>query len=308
MREVLDRIFKAHGLGRVGHVTRPVDGRNNLIYIVDNRLVVRFDGLTSADTTDPELTTRFAGEAWVYRALAGHGLPTPNVLVIDDSREIAPMPYIVMSFLAGRAAIDSPELTARQLQTLAFDVGQFLARMHNVMSFDRFGKWHQLHDGSHWATWARWPAAFFDHYAQWSDELGGAASPDLVRDLRALVDDARPAFEQVTQGVIAHRDGHPGNVLQVGGRLTGVVDFEWWMAADPACDFAVDDQWAALGDGCVGAMYDGYTSIRPLTAGHAAKTRVYNLLRDFDDVVTSYAAGDHAASRAAARKLRAKLG
>ncbi|NOG48802.1 MAG: phosphotransferase [Chloroflexi bacterium] len=123
MREVLDRIFKAHGLGRAGHVTRPVDGRNNPIYIVDNRLVVRFDGLTSADTTDPELTTRFAGEAWVYRALAGHGLPTPNVLVIDDSREIAPMPYIVMSFLADARRLTARSSTARQLPDVSVRCG-----------------------------------------------------------------------------------------------------------------------------------------------------------------------------------------
>ncbi|MBK9121915.1 MAG: phosphotransferase [Chloroflexi bacterium] len=308
MREYLDAILEAHGLGRAGHVTRPADGCNNPIYVIDDRYVVRFDGLFSADETDPEITTRFAGEAWVYETLRKFDLPVPDVLALDDRRTVAPMPYMVMTYVPGRAAIESTALTARQRQAVARDVGQFLARMHNAMSFDQFGKWHQLQDGTHMAAWAEWPTSFLERYVDWSEELGGAASPDLVRDMRALVNAARPAFEQVTRGVIAHRDGHPGNMLQVDGRLSGVVDFEWWMAADPACDFAVDDQWEQFGAGCVDALYEGYTSIRPLTPGHAEKSRVYHLLRDFDDIVTRFAAGDRAASQAAARDLRTKLG
>lgn len=308
MRDVVDAILAAHGLERANRVSQPANGRNNPIYVIDGRYVIRFDGLSDGDKADPEVTTRFAGEAWVYERLRQRGLPVPEVLALETGRSNAPMPYMLMTCLRGRSAFESRNLTLPERRTIAREVGQFLARMHAETTFGRFGKWHQLYDGSHYVTWAEWPVAFFERYANWSDELGGAADLALVRDMQALVDAARPAFEQVTQGVIAHRDCHPGNVLQADGRLTGVIDFEWWMAADPACDFAVDDQWEQFGAGCVEALYDGYTSLRPLTPGHAEKSRVYNLLRDFDDVVTYFAAGNLEASQAAVRKLRAKLG
>lgn len=304
MEKFIGAILAANGYNGAKTILRPSGGINNPIYIVDNALVIRFDGLTGSD--EPEITTRFAAEQWVYARLYTAGLPVPLVITVDYTGQSAP-PYMLLTKIPGRAVILSEELTLPQRQKIAFELGQFLARMHAVANFDSFGKWHQLHDGSHLTRWSQWPIGFFEHYAEWSERLGGAADSGLVRDLRALIHEAEPLFDQVTRGVICHRDCHFENVLQHGGKLTGVVDFEWWMSADPSCDFAVEDQWESIGDGCREAVYRGYTERRQLLPGHQKKVRIYSLLRDFDDVVSHFAKGNVIKVRDAVAKVRAGL-
>lgn len=301
MREVLDAILRAHGLPLAETITRPQDGMNNPIYIINEALVIRFDGLTSF--TGAEYDTRFRAEEWVYRQLHEAGLPVPEVLAVDERCTLAPLPYMLMRRLPGEAVIVSPELSLHQRRAVAHDLGQTLARMHNVTTFDRFGRWHQFQDGTAWPRWTDGPLAKFHFYADWIERLG-SADMDAVRDMRALMDEVRPYLEQVTSSVITHRDAHPGNVLQADGRLTGLIDFEWWMAADPASDFAITDQWEAYGEGCEAAIYDGYTAIRPLDAGHHLKARAYTALRHFDEIAEYLDAGDEAHSREAAQGVR----
>ncbi len=304
MQQFIDTILSEHGLRPARNISRPANGRNNPIYIIDDTFVVRFDGLT--DSTGPEYSTRFQAEQWVCDRLESAGLPVPRILVVDNSTRIAP-PYMLMSKLPGQSVINSEDLTQAQRLDIAFELGQFLARMHNVTRFDHFGKWHQLNDGTYQTRFSQWPIGFFTQYATWSEQLGGAADAGIIRDLRQLIVGTQPYFDAVTHGVIAHRDCHFENVIQYDGKLTGVLDFEWWMSADPATDFAVEHQWDFVGAGCRDAVYAGYTTLRELSWGHREKVRVYRLLRDFDDVVTLFAQGEVKKSQLAQAKVRAGL-
>lgn len=304
MLEYIDVILMEHGLPPARSVSRPTIGRNNPIFLVDDTLVVRFDGLT--DSTGPEYATRFQAEQWVCHRLEMAGLPVPRIIAVDNSTRIAP-PYMLMSRIPGQAVITSHELTQTQRLDLAFELGHFLARMHDAARFDHFGKWHQLNDGTVLTRFSDWPIGFFERYAAWSDQLGGAADAGIVRDFRQLIIGTQPYFDAVTHGVIAHRDCHFENVIQRDGKLTGVLDFEWWMSADPATDFAVEHQWDFIGAGCRDAVYAGYTALRELSWGHHEKVRVYRLLRDFDDVVTLFAQGKAKESELAQAKVRAGL-
>ena len=47
---------------------------------------------------------------------------------------------------------------------------------------------------------------------------------------------ARGLLAQVRSGALAHCDFHYENILQDGGRLSGLLDFEWAISGDPAYD------------------------------------------------------------------------
>jgi Ser/Thr protein kinase RdoA (MazF antagonist) len=72
------------------------------------------------------------------------------------------------------------------------------------------------------------------------------------------------AFAGCETAVLCHNDAHDANVLVEGGRITGLIDWENAVAADPVLDLA--KSWA-FSDGrseeTLEALVDGYGPLRP---------------------------------------------
>jgi hypothetical protein len=65
--------------------------------------------------------------------------------------------------------------------------------------------------------------------------------------------------------------------LQLDGRLSAVLDFDWASSGDPSWDFRIDDSIESEVPGSRKAFYAGYTSRRALPDGHWERVSLYRI-------------------------------
>lgn len=104
--------------------------------------------------------------------------------------------------------------------------------------------------------------------------------------LESVVEDAAPIFKRQAKQLI-HGDYIPGNVLMDGGRVTGVLDFEFCAMNPPVMDVAVALDtwgWTLLDSDARWRRYDafgrGFARVRRLTADEAGALPTLILLRN----------------------------
>lgn len=291
----LQRIFDAHGLGAVSSVSWAGLGRNNPALIVNDALVIRFDGIIN------EGVSRFHGEAWAYKALDAAGVPAPRVLVVDDSSTLVPEHYLIMTKIEGAPLIQAwPTLTPTEREAAAYQAGVLLARMHGI-TFERFGKLYGKE--RIFGTWRAYLEDYLNRYAR-EAAADGVIAPATLRQIEAVMEKHTPLLDSVTTPRLVHWDYHFENLLYRDGAITGVLDFEWALAGDPAHDFNRRDQWESDCPGSRAPLYAGYTGIRPLDADHEARVALYQMLWYVDCVVD---AGDDDEADEFRGKLSEKL-
>jgi len=166
------------------------------------------------------------------------GVPTPDVLGVehvDHDGEL--LSFSILRLVPGRSLDElARELPASDLERLVMDGGELLARLHSVVA-DR-GMRHELEppDERFVARVVR-----VAHQA-----LGSAAAAVVERGAELLRDEvmSRPA----PRLSLSHGDWLPKHLLiDDGGAIVGVIDWEFAGPASPALDLA---HWeVAAGDG-----------------------------------------------------------
>ncbi|MGK5170169.1 phosphotransferase [Geodermatophilus sp. CPCC 205761] len=154
---------------------------------------------------DPDGAAEVAREAALLRLVAGHvSIAVPAPLFADPDEGVIAYPLLPGRPLLGRTP---PEGAAARLGTV-------LRELHAIDPADV---------GNRAAVDPAEPAA-------WLEDLGGAAP--LLRILHAS--QPRPARALV----LAHADLGAEHVLELGGRLTGIIDWADAAVTDPALDLA----------------------------------------------------------------------
>lgn len=261
-------IWEAYQLGPVRRVVPISGGSRNTSYLVNDELVLRLN------TRDPEFV-KFRNEHIAYQVLAGSGLPLPTVIAVDETRTLLPYDLIILTCLPGvPIAASRATLSADQLHGLAWQAGQSLARIHEH-TFQHFGKLHQLHQQP-FLTWQ----AYFDDYARRyleAAEQAGLIDDRQLRRLAQVQQQAHGLLAQVTQPVLVHSDFHYENLLHEHGALSGLLDFEWALAGDPAADFAAAQIRATMLPRSEAIFVAGYQSARSFDCQHSRRTAIYRL-------------------------------
>lgn len=269
----LGAIWEKHGLGKIETTSQPSGGRVNHCWIVNDAYVIRFDVLEDYDWPG---ISRYKGEKWAYDTLRGSGIPIPEVVAQDASKTLAPYDYIILTKLPGKMVYASrDEVTPGQVHDIAYAAGMHLAAMH-ANTFDGFGLLFNLAAGVNKTEWADYVAWFYADYAG-QVRAAGLLDEDILARIEVMRERMRPLFAEVTRGHFVHGDYHYSNLLQDGGQLSGVLDFEWAMSGDPAWDFRIDDQLELALPGSKAAFYTGYTARRALDAHHAERVVFYKL-------------------------------
>lgn len=172
---------------------------------------------------------------FLERAAALPDVPSPRVLLTDSTRRHTQLDVMVTDLRPGVSWQTSrsemgPDATRRAGET----VGKAFAQLHTVTA-RRFG-YPESGSGLGGATWpeafATMTEALLDDSARWDVEVDA----DRVRE---AVRSSSDALAQVDTPCMVHMDLWPGNVIldPATGEVTGIVDFERGLYADPLMDF-----------------------------------------------------------------------
>jgi aminoglycoside phosphotransferase (APT) family kinase protein len=174
---------------------------------------------------------KFTRETVAFGLARAAGLPVPDVVVHDRSCRHAPYEALAVRRLPGRAVEQSwPDLDTATRERLARQVGEVMGRLHGIDP-GGFGEM-----AAPPATRTR-PLADLMHEAL-EERLADALHAGVLEDedaarAREVVAAREAALRRVTRPALVHGDLHFGNVLHVGDRITGVLDFEWSRSGDP---------------------------------------------------------------------------
>ncbi|MFD4907400.1 phosphotransferase family protein [Kitasatospora purpeofusca] len=232
----------------------------------------------------PEWAWKQAKEVHVYRLLAGlDALPVPQVLHHTPDGAPGGRAVTILSLLEGRPLSEaSKDLDASQIPSSYREMGAALATIHQVGQ-DAYGYVTDriLDPRPDNGTYMR--HQFAKKLAEFKtlggdDRLHEAVARRIERD-GALFDNCRAA-------VLCHNDLHEGNVLVSPGnatRVTGIIDVENAIAADPLIDLAKTDYYSLdRGEPERTALFEGYGPLPGDAAERLDLYRLYHALELWD--------------------------
>ena len=169
-------------------------------------------------------------------------VPVPEVYGVYRSRDRVPAPGFLMERLPGEppfgVAVDGRRTAADRLLA---DAGRYLARIHDLRSFDAHGALVAGDDGP---VVRRGRAAWSERLREIVDDsLDGLAETrfaDLEGPLREYADTRLADLDLAADAALLHGDYRPGNLLADAetGELTGVLDWGAAQAGDPRYELA----------------------------------------------------------------------
>lgn len=213
---------------------------------------------------------RYTGESWWKQAKEAHvyallaDVPgVPSVVDLDTEHGVT-----VMTRVPGSPLAFAPEA---EMYDLYRQLGALQAAMHRVTQ-PAFGYLTtEVLDPVPTNT-AYLTRQFAVKLAEFADRGG---DPEIHRLAAARVAERSGLFGSCAGAVVCHNDLHEGNVLVEGGRITGFVDVENAIAADPLMDLAKTIQYERTRSPVkVAGLLAGYG---PLPADGLARIELYRL-------------------------------
>ncbi|HKX72928.1 MAG TPA: phosphotransferase [Candidatus Saccharimonadales bacterium] len=214
-------------------LTRHIVGMMNEVHKAElpdgSRVIVRI-----SHWDDP----RFVAEKWALEAAASHGVPTPKVLLVEDTKvdgknrgfcieEDVPGTSLEHLIEAGDEA---------QAKAVIPKIGEVLGRIH-ATPIQGFG--YLQPDGRGWdIPFSHIMLDLLDH----KKDLARAAdywnlSHKQVQHGLALLETHQDYYTWDTP-VLVHGDFNPAHILVKDGEITGIIDFQECSGNHPVLDFA----------------------------------------------------------------------
>jgi hygromycin-B 7''-O-kinase len=202
-------------------------------------------------STSERWRSKLAKEVYVYRLLADRGIrQIPRVLWHAAAGVPAlPSAFAVMTLLEGRPLSAVGDLIAEShLEHVYHSMGRLLAEVHGITA----DRWGYMATGIVDAKPSN-TAYMLDQFATKLSrfgELGGGSA--LAGAINRHVTRHADIFAGCRQPTLCHNDFHDGNVLvretENGWQVTGFIDVENTVVADPMLDLAKTDYYALRHD------------------------------------------------------------
>ena len=236
--------------------------------------------------TQPERSATVDFEGRILGVLTGHSdLPVPNVYGVVDDHEDVPTPYVLMESLPGFATsrIAPGTLSERTHRHLAAQTGRWLADLHAIPAVDGYGylDYDDRRRSGEPPGCDSDVLTVIDPVDEWREQVQRSAASEIdqltdtrFRDLASALETAlEEEIDRLTgpfSPALARIDHSLENVLHQDGTLTGILDWEFTIAATPGYDLvhcakamaggpflfapSVTDRWSIVFE----AMLDGY--------------------------------------------------
>lgn len=215
------------------------EGMMNAIYRLkfDGRDMVLKVGVNDAE---PLLLSYEHGmtytEVLSYREYRKVGLPVPEILAEDFSRELIHGDCFFMSIAQGQVLSGLlPNMSETEKSQIRREMGRALAIIHRTRG-KKFGYAHPE------PQYSRWSEAFTAQVETLLQDLETRGLDAPCAEVRAFVSGQRSLLDQVTEPVLVNFDLWEANVFVAkesdGWKIRSVLDFERGFYGDPVADFA----------------------------------------------------------------------
>jgi aminoglycoside phosphotransferase (APT) family kinase protein len=259
-----------------------------------SNVVVRAGGQIVRVARTPAAGARQRSEASVLRAVAGRmSVAVPVLRGLVAASAALPHGAQVVSLIEGRC----PSTEEARAETYLDDLGAFMAELHSIPV------------STLPPDMPDWPYPV-DGHTRRLRSIRPLLEDRLERSEVARIDSwwgkasADPAWGDFAPA-LRHGDLWWGNTLVVGGRLSGVVDWECAAVADAAEDLAVQTY---LGQEAFRAVLAAYVESMSLSAASAAslarRARLYREIAEFKGIESALALADEPELDDAVEKLR----
>lgn len=178
-------------------------------------------------------------------------IPVPEIYCFDDTHELCNADYFFMEYMTG----DSLERVNKSLAPLEKasierHIGEIIREI-NSFPGAYFG-----YDGNPDLRAATWKEAFIKIVESvLEDAAGKKVLFDFSYDeLRATIRKHVPALEEVTRPCLVHWDAWNSNFFVHDGKVTGIIDFERALWAEPL----MEAQFRQFGDSAITNSMRGY--------------------------------------------------
>jgi aminoglycoside phosphotransferase (APT) family kinase protein len=237
----------------------------------------------------PEATaiSKLAIETTILTRLATTAVPVPDVVssVTEPGREMPP--HILMEYSEGSvlSEMDS-SLSPTQRERVIEHVGRYIAQVHDVFSFDRFGELGVSNgtlgvpDGDQ-----RWQDRFETDIEQALARLEQTPLADVAPPARDWYHAHRAALDQQFEATVIHADLNPLNILVTttdsDPAISAIIDWEDSLAGPPELQIAsavtlLDRQLPEHETATVRDRFTrGYRSVRALPADYEQRLPLY---------------------------------
>ena len=164
-------------------------------------------------------------------------IPVAEIFVYDDSRTIAPRPYLVMKKLKG-----SPLSYADNYKfaNVLKQVGQYLKQLHTITA----KKYGYLGEHKPMSPADTWVGAFEIMWNKLLDDIVscGGYTVKQAENLRKFFDNDKKIFDRSVASCLLHMDiWHQNILVDEKGTVTGIVDWDRALWGDVEIEFAVLD-------------------------------------------------------------------
>ena len=237
----------------------------------------------------PEWTWKQAKEVRVYQLLEGlRSLPVPSVLHHAPDGGPEGRAVTILSLLEGSPLSEvSKDLDPALLPSFYREMGAVLATVHQI------GQEAYGYVVDHVLDPLLDNGSYMRHqFAKKLKEFAELGGDETLRDAVARrIERDGALFDNCAAAVLCHNDLHEGNVLVArradGWQVTGVIDVENAIAADPLIDLAKTDYYAlGRGEPERAALLEGYRSAHGSLPTDAAERldlyRLYHALELWD--------------------------
>jgi len=196
-------------------------------------------------------------------------IPVPAVLFHDDSRRRCDAPYFFMEKVSG-ANLDHVRKNLSPSEAGAIDrhVGEVVRAINGFR-----GEWFGMpgHSQLRAATWREAFGRIVESVLQ-DAARRAVAWPRPADEIRALLQRHGAALDEVREPRLVHWDGWDKNFFVAGGRVTGLIDFERALWADPL----MEAQFRALSWDGVSEAMRGYGRTE-FSDAELVRNRLYTL-------------------------------
>ncbi|MDQ2884062.1 MAG: aminoglycoside phosphotransferase family protein [Actinomycetota bacterium] len=229
---------------------------------------------------------KLAKEVHVYRLLAHHGVrPIPTILHAEPTSDLLDCAFTVMTLLSGDPlSMVSPRLEAAETHQIYRQLGATLSAIHRI-SQSAYGYLTNCRILDPQPSNIAYMSRQFTKKLREFTELGG--DPALHNIAQTHVAERAGLFAHCPDPVLCHNDFHEGNVLVTKGpdgwTVTGFIDVENAIAADPLLDLAKTDYYSIRGyTAKLSGLLGGYGPLADDWPDRLALYRLYHALELWD--------------------------